>query len=79
MGLPCEVHLTRLAPSGGLDFDNLVSSGKAVRDGVADALGVKDNDRRVTWHYDQRPSGKRGVWGVVIEIKAVSSATGSAA
>ncbi len=69
-----DVHLTRLAPSGGLDGDNLVSSCKAVRDGVADALGVKDDDSRVTWHYDQRPSGKRGLWGVEIRIVAREAA-----
>ncbi len=70
MALPVDVHLTRQAPSGGLDGDNLVSSLKAVRDGVADALGVKDNDPRVTWHYAQAKSGKRGLWGVEIRIVA---------
>jgi crossover junction endodeoxyribonuclease RusA len=37
-----------------LDTDNLASSLKAVRDGVADALGIEDNSPRVEWRYDQR-------------------------
>jgi crossover junction endodeoxyribonuclease RusA len=65
--LPCVVVLTRLAPSKGLDGDNLVSSMKAIRDGVADALGVDDADPRVTWQYDQRRSPK-GRWSVEIRI-----------
>ena len=37
-----------------LDDDNLSSSFKAVRDGVADALGVDDGDERMRYHYGQR-------------------------
>jgi hypothetical protein len=68
------VTLTRLAPSRGLDDDNLAASLKAVRDGVADALGLaEDRDPRVTWRYAQAngravlglPSG----YGVRIEIE----------
>jgi hypothetical protein len=62
-----QVTIARLAPSSGLDGDNLVSSLKAVRDGVADALGVDDADDRVTWSYEQRRS-KRGSWAVEIRI-----------
>ena len=36
-----------------LDDDNLSGGFKAVRDGVADALGMNDNDPRVTWEYAQ--------------------------
>lgn len=37
-----------------MDDDNLASGFKAVRDGVADALGVDDGDRkRVRWKYSQ--------------------------
>lgn len=67
---PCAVHLTRCAPSVGLDGDNLVSSLKAVRDGVADALGVDDGDASVTWHYEQRRSKPRE-WCVEIRIAKV--------
>jgi len=55
---PCCVQLTRVAPSNGLDGDNLVSSLKAVRDGVADALGLDDADPSITWTYRQ----ERGNW-----------------
>ena len=65
--LPCDVTLVRLAPSAGLDDDNLRSSLKAIRDGVADALGIDDRDPRVGWHYEQRRSAPR-VWGVEIRI-----------
>lgn len=50
--LPCVVTLIRVAPRA-LDDDNLRSGFKALRDGIADRLGVKDNDPRVRWEYDQ--------------------------
>lgn len=50
--LPCVVTLTRLAPRQ-LDDDNLAGGFKAVRDGVADWLGIDDRDPRVTWRYAQ--------------------------
>lgn len=62
--LPVVVTLTRIAPSAGLDDDNLRGALKACRDGVADALGVDDRDARVTWAYAQR----RGAWGVEVRI-----------
>jgi hypothetical protein len=46
------VTLIRVAPRK-LDDDNLQSGFKALRDGIADRLGVKDNDPRVKWKYDQ--------------------------
>ena len=39
---PCSVRLTRLAPSGGVDDDNLVGALKAVRDEIAAWLGIDD-------------------------------------
>lgn len=50
--LPCVVTLIRVAPRA-LDTDNLASGFKALRDGIADRLGVADNDPRVTWRYEQ--------------------------
>lgn len=50
--LPQAVRLTRIAPRE-LDTDNLAAGFKAVRDGVADWLGIKDNDPRVAWQYAQ--------------------------
>lgn len=56
--MPLTVMLTRLGKQR-LDDDNLAHAFKAVRDGVADALGIKDNDPRVQWLYAQekRPPG----------------------
>jgi hypothetical protein len=53
-GIPSTVCLTRIAPSRGLDGDNLQSALKAVRDGVADALGINDGSPDLTWNYSQR-------------------------
>ena len=33
--------------------------------GVADWLGINDNDPRVSWHYAQR---KGAAWGVEVEV-----------
>jgi hypothetical protein len=66
--LPAVVVLTRVAPSSGLDGDNLLGSLKACRDGVADALGVDDRDPRVRWEYRQ----ERGPYAVVVRVMAAS-------
>ena len=58
------VTITRIGPRA-LDSDNLAASGKHVRDGVADALGVDDGDPRITWLYAQ----EKGPYGVRIEIR----------
>jgi hypothetical protein len=50
--LPCTVTLTRLAPRA-LDSDNAVAGFKAVRDAIAEWMGINDNDPRVTWRYAQ--------------------------
>jgi hypothetical protein len=63
--LPCTVLLTRVAPSGGLDDDNLSGSLKAVRDQVAQWLGVDDkHSAQVRYTCTQF----RGPWGVRIEF-----------
>lgn len=58
--LPCVVTLTRLGPRA-LDTDNLAISAKHTRDGIADRLGVNDNDPRVEWRYAQEKSKAYGV------------------
>ncbi len=63
------VTLTRIAPSSGLDDDNLRAALKAVRDGVADAMGINDRDPRVLWIYDQRREKPRE-YAVEILIQA---------
>ncbi len=67
VGLPVVVTLTRIAPSSGLDDDNLRGALKAVRDGIADALQVDDRDPRVTWRYDQQRGAE---YGVMVEMEA---------
>ncbi|MBE0559117.1 MAG: endodeoxyribonuclease RusA [Proteobacteria bacterium] len=63
------ITLTRIAPRA-LDTDNLASGLKAVRDGVADALGVDDGSSRTKWRYAQE-RGKPGEFAVRVEIRAV--------
>lgn len=65
--LPCICLLTRLAPSGGLDDDNLAGALKSTRDAIADWLGVDDKDSAtVLYEYTQR----RGPWGVRVTFAA---------
>lgn len=69
--LPCVVRLTRLA-SRDLDCDNLAGAMKAVRDGIADRLGVDDRDPRVRWEYaQQRQKGAKGE--VRIELRPMAA------
>lgn len=65
-----EVVLTRISPQRFKDNDNLVGSLKAVRDGVADCLGIDDGDDRLTWIYEQENSGKRGYYSVRVTVRA---------
>ena len=63
---PLTVTLTRLAARK-LDSDNLAAALKAVRDGVADALGMDDGDERLTWRYAQEKL-PRGQYTVRVEV-----------
>lgn len=51
-GCDLVVTITRIAPRQ-LDDDNLAGSAKHVRDGIADALGIDDGDKRIQWRYGQ--------------------------
>jgi len=53
-----------------LDDDNLCGGFKAIRDGVADGLGMKDNDPRIKWTYAQE-TGKE--YSCRIELLATRS------
>jgi hypothetical protein len=64
---PLEVRLVRIAPRR-LDGDNLQRALKAIRDGVADWLGVDDGDPRLTWLYDQG-AGAPKYYGVRVEVR----------
>jgi hypothetical protein len=52
-GLCWTVTLTRVAPSKGLDGDNLQGALAAVRDAVASVLGIDDGSPDITWRYAQ--------------------------
>jgi hypothetical protein len=60
------VTLTRIGVRS-LDDDNLAHAFKAFRDGVADALGCKDNDPRLTWRYGQL-KGAMKEYGIQVEF-----------
>ncbi len=64
---PLLVTITRVAPSGGLDDDNLAGSQKYVRDAIAQVLGCDDGvkEKRVEWRVEQ----KKGPWGIEIRIE----------
>lgn len=62
-----RIHRRRVKP---LDDDNLRSSLKAVRDGVADAIGIDDGDKRVIWDYAQEPGSD---YAVRIQINSSAS------
>lgn len=64
---PVRVTLTRIAPSKGLDGDNLSGALKAVRDAVAKAMRVDDRESaRLAWKYEQ----ERGPWAVRVAVSA---------
>lgn len=69
--LPATVRLTRLS-RGRLDDDNLRGALKAVRDGIADAFGVPDNDPRLRFEYDQAPRGDKLQGSVLVEVRSES-------
>jgi hypothetical protein len=64
---PCTVTMVRLS-AGALDDDNLQGAAKAIRDGIADAIGVQDNDPAIRWQYAQERC-KRGEFGMRIRIE----------
>ncbi len=65
---PMTVTMTRIAPRE-LDDDNLAAALKAVRDGVADALGLaSDRDPLVKWEYKQE-RGAPKTYGVRVEVR----------
>lgn len=66
----CACHLVRIAPRRLTDKSESCSSALgAVRDGVADALGVDDRDAEeggaVAWSYGQ----EQGPYGVRVELR----------
>lgn len=64
---PVKARLTRIKPAGKMmDDDNLKGSLKAVRDQVAEQIGVDDRDKtKIVFDYDEQ----YGPWGVRIEVE----------
>ena len=65
--LPARITLCRIS-SGMLDDDNLRSAFKAIRDEIALAYKIPDNDPRLIWDYAQQ-SCKRGTYSVRITLE----------
>lgn len=63
------ITLCRVAPRI-MDTDNLAGAMKAVRDGIAEALGIDDGDERITWDYEQRKPMKGEQQAVEVIIAA---------
>lgn len=74
---PVVITLTRIGPRK-WDSDNLAISAKAVRDGIADALGIDDGDERLEWRYAQR-KGRPKEYAVEVEIVPVRTLADAAA
>ncbi len=66
--LPVTVTLIRVAPRKLDDVDNLSSSVKHCRDGIADFLEVNDNTPLITWTYAQM-RGMSKYYGVRIILE----------
>lgn len=67
------VTVIRVAPRKLDSHDNLRSALKGVVDGVADALGVKDDDPTIKWSYEQ----EKGKPAVKIELRFIPLARAS--
>ena len=65
IGPPTQIIITRIGKRK-LDDDNLAYAAKAVRDGIAKAIGIDDGDDRLSWKYEQE-IGKE--YGVRVEIR----------
>ena len=68
---PLVVTITRSGPRK-LDDDNLHGACKAVRDGIADSIGVDDGSDIYTWVYKQ----VIGLYAVTIEVKSDNTSSG---
>ena len=69
VALPVTITLTRIAPRKLDTMENLAGGAKAITDGIADWLGVADNDPRVSWRYAQE-RGEARQFAVRIRVQA---------
>jgi hypothetical protein len=67
---PAIITLMRIS-AGRLDSDNLAGAFKAIRDGVADAYQLPDNDRGLDWRYAQEKC-RRGSYGIRIMLEGAA-------
>lgn len=74
-GCGIVVTITRIGPRE-LDDDNLAGSAKHVRDGIADALGIDDGDKRIVWRYRQAKfaGAARGGYSCAVRIEQKGTA-----
>ena len=74
-GCGLVVTITRIGPRE-LDDDNLAGSAKHVRDGIADALGIDDGDKRIVWRYRQAKftGAARGGYSCAVRIEQKGTA-----
>jgi hypothetical protein len=62
------VEMTRIAPRA-FDGDNWQAACKPIRDGVADAFGLRDDAMNLFWGYEQRRGGvKEYAVQIAIEV-----------
>lgn len=66
VSLPCTVRLTRIGPKA-LDSDNLAGAFKAVRDQIAQEIGIDDGAAQIKFEYAQEAIGTRR-YGVRVEV-----------
>lgn len=63
-----SIELTRITPRI-LDDDNLRGALKAVRDGIADWIGIDDGSNQLEWIYSQLKESRAKKVGVKITVK----------
>jgi hypothetical protein len=64
------VQILRIAPKP-FDSDNWQAAAKPIRDGIADAFGLRDDAPCFEWHYGQeRGKAREYAAAVSIHIKA---------
>jgi hypothetical protein len=70
-----EVTMTRLYPPTGrpMDSDGIAASFKAIRDGIADWLGIDDGSARVEWKYRQE---KHAIFAIRVQINDLGEQDG---
>lgn len=66
--IPIKVTLTRLAPRD-MDDDGLSASFKAIRDGIADKVGVNDGSKDIQFRYRQK---RAKCYGIEMEFECES-------